>query len=303
VTAQPDAPQVPAGQAPEGIAGAETLRLPGFGVDLHAVAAGPPGGPVVFLLHGFPEFWWAWRRQIGPLAAAGLRVVAPDLRGYNLSAKPRDVAAYALDTAAEDVPRMAEALGRDRFAVVGHDWGALIAWHLAARGEPRLERAAILNGPHPAALSRFLASHPWQVLRLSYFAAFQVPLLPETVLRAGNFAALAGAMRATAGTGSFTAAELARYRAAWARPGALAAMLNWYRAALRHRPRIEERRIATPIRIIWGDRDIALDARLAEAGQALCEQAEVFHLPDATHWLHHDRPEDVNRLLLDFLLA
>ncbi len=254
-------------------------------------------------MHGFPEFWWAWRRQIGPLAAAGLRVVAPDLRGYNLSAKPRGVAAYALDTIAEDVPQMAQALERDRFMVVGHDWGAIIAWHLAARGEARLERAAILNGPHPTALARYLTSHPLQALRLSYFAAFQIPLLPEAMLRAGNFAALAGAMRATARAGSFTASDLAQYRAAWAQPGALTAMLNWYRAMLRHRPHLKDGRISTPIRIIWGDRDIALDPRLAEAGQALCEQAEVFHLPGATHWLHHDRPEEVNRLLLDFLLA
>jgi pimeloyl-ACP methyl ester carboxylesterase len=289
--------------APEGMPGAETLRLPGQDVELHAVAAGPRDGRLVFLLHGFPEFWWAWRRQIGPLAAAGLRVVAPDLRGYDLSAKPRGVSAYALDTVAQDVPRMAEALGRDRFAVVGHDWGAIIAWHLAARGHAGLERAAILNGPHPAALARYLASHPLQALRLSYFAAFQIPVLPEAMLRVGNFAALAGAMRATARSGSFTAADLARYRAAWAQPGVPRAMLNWYRAALRHRARYEDRPIAIPIRIIWGDRDIALDARLAEAGQAQCEQAEVFHLPDATHWLHHDRPEEVNRLLLDFLAA
>ena len=123
------------------------------------------------------------------------------------------------------------------------------------------------------------------------------------MLRVGNFAALARAMHTIARSGSFTATDLARYRVAWAQPGALTAMLNWYRAALRHRPRYDERRIATPIRIIWGDRDIALDAPLAEAGQALCEQAEVFHLPDATHWLHHDQPEEVNRLLLDFLAA
>ncbi len=284
-----------------GIPGATSLRLAGNGVELHAVAAGPEDGKLVLLLHGFPEFWWGWRRQIGPLAAAGLRVVAPDLRGYNLSDKPGDVAAYALDKVAGDVTAIAAALGRDRYAVVGHDWGAIIAWWLAMEGAPGLERAAILNGPHPATLGRHLMAHPWQVLRLSYFAAFQPPALPEALLGAGHFAPLAAAMRNTAREGSFTGAEIARYRRAWGQPGALTGMLNWYRAMLRARPRIEAKRVAIPVRIIWGDRDVALDRRLAEAGQALCERAEVFHLPDATHWVQHDAPDAVNRWLIGFL--
>ena len=129
-----------------GVPGVESLRVRANGIALHAVAAGPRDGRLVVLLHGFPEFWWGWRRQIAPLAAAGLRVVAPDQRGYNLSDKPAGVAAYALDTLADDVLGLADFFGRARFAVVGHDWGAALAWHLAGRNPERVERAAVLNG-------------------------------------------------------------------------------------------------------------------------------------------------------------
>jgi pimeloyl-ACP methyl ester carboxylesterase len=283
------------------IPGAETLRLRANGIALHAIAAGPADGRLVLLLHGFPEFCWGWRRQIGPLAAAGLRVVAPDLRGYNLSDKPAEVAAYGLDTVADDILGLAGALGRDRFAVVGHDWGAILAWHLASRNPARLDRVAILNGPHPATLARHMLRHPLQALRVGYIGAFQVPALPEALLRLADFAALRGAMRATAARGSFTASDMAAYRTAWSQPGALRGMLNWYRALLRHRPAPAPGRIAVPLRIIWGDRDIALHRRLVEAGLALCDRGEAFHLPQATHWVQHDAPEEVNRLLLDFL--
>jgi pimeloyl-ACP methyl ester carboxylesterase len=285
------------------IPGAETRRLRTNGITLHAIVAGPADGRLVLLLHGFPEFSWGWRRQIGPLAAAGLRVVAPDLRGYNLSDKPVEVAAYALDTVAGDILGLADALGRDRFAVAGHDWGAILAWHLASRAPSRLDRVAILNGPHPATLARHILRHPLQGLRVGYIGAFQLPVLPEAMLCAADFAALRGAMRATASRGSFTAEDLAAYRVAWSQPGALRGMLNWYRALLRHRPAPPPGRISVPLRIIWGDRDIALDRRLVEAGLALCDRGEAFHLPEATHWVQHDAPEAVNRLLLDFLTA
>ena len=126
---------------------------------------------------------------------------------------------------------------------------------------------------------------------------FQIPVLPELVLRAAGFAALRGAMAATARPGTFAAAELAHYRAAWAQPGALTAMLNWYRALPRDAGAV--RRIRVPVRVVWGDRDSALDAGLAEAGLSLCERGEAFHLPEATHWVQHEEPERVNRLLLE----
>lgn len=286
-----------------GMPGVEPLRLRTNGIGLHAVAAGPPDGPLVLLLHGFPECAYGWRRQIGVLAAAGLRVVAPDQRGYGLSDKPAGVAAYGLDALADDVAGIADALGRRRFSLVGHDWGGIVAWHLAARDSGRIDRLAVLNAPHPATLRRHMRAHPSQALRSWYAAAFQIPWLPERLLAAGGFAPLRTVLVRTArGPGTFTPEDLRRYRAAWEQPGAARAMLNWYRAlARRGGGPAPSGRIGAPARVIWGDRDPFLDSRLAEAALALCDRGEAFHIPEATHWVQHEEPERVNDLLLGFL--
>ena len=284
-----------------GSTGVEGLRLRTNGVELDAVAAGLPEGRLVILLHGFPEFWYGWRRQIAPLAAAGLRVLVPDQRGYNRSSKPPGRRSYALDTLADDVLGLASALGRERFAVVGHDWGGVVAWHLAARNPERIERAAILNAPHPATLQRYMRAHPGQAARSWYAGFFQAPLLPEMVLGAGGFAGLRRALDATARPGTFTEEDAGRYRAAWAQPGALTAMLNWYRALPAGAGSVRSKRIQAPVRVIWGDRDAYLESGLAEAGLALCDRGEVFHLGNATHWVQHDEPERVSQLLVEFL--
>ena len=281
--------------------GSETLRVAANGIELHAIAAGPADGPLVILLHGFPEFRYGWRGQIGPLAAAGLRVVAPDQRGYNLSAKPAGIAAYRLDTLADDILGLADSLGSGDFAVVGHDWGGVVAWHLAARNPERVARAAILNAPHPATLRRYVARHPRQLAKSWYVAYFQLPLLPELSLRAGNFFVLQRVLRQSAAPGTFAAEDFRQYRRAWGQPGALGAMLNWYRALRLGVPAASRNRIRVPVRVIWGDRDAFLEPGLAEAGLALCEQGEAVHLPAASHWVQHEAAEEVNRLLLDFL--
>ena len=265
------------------------------------MAAGPADGPMVVLLHGFPEFWYGWRRQLGPLAAAGFRVLAPDLRGYNLSAKPEGLAAYTLDVLADDVLALADALGRRQFAIVGHDWGGVLAWHLAAREPARIARAAILNAPHPATMGAFARAHPSQLARSWYVAFFQLPALPERVLRAGDFAWLANGLTGSSRSGTFTPDDLARYREAWARPGALTAMLAWYRAVRLQQPPTTPERVEVPVRVIWGDRDRFLDARLAEAGAACCAAADVHHLRRASHGVQHEEPDAVNRLLDEFL--
>lgn len=284
-----------------GIAGAEAVRLPTNGIELHGIAAGPPDGPLVVLLHGFPEFCYGWRRQIGPLAAAGLRVLAPDQRGYNLSAKPAAVEAYALDPLADDVLGLADALGRRRFAVVGHDWGGVLAWHLAARNPERIARAVVLNAPNLAAAQRYARTSPSQMLKSWYVAFFQLPRLPERLLGLGDFAWLRNAMTTTSRPGTFSAEDFRRYRAAWAQPGALTAMLNWYRALPMARRSPFPERVRVPLRAIWGDRDAFLNAELAEAGLASCDQGEAVHIAEATHWLQHEEPARVNRLLIEFL--
>jgi len=283
----------------------ETLAITANGLRFHALAAGPADGPLVVLLHGFPETAHGWRRQIGPLADAGLRVVAPDQRGVGLSSKPTGIANYRVHLLAADIVAIVRALGRERAQVVGHDWGGAVAWTLAMRHADVFERAAILDAPHPAAFVERLRRHPSQLLRSWYMAFFQLPWLPEAVLRAGHFDRLAKALVATSRPGTFTPADLDVYRSAWAQPGALTGMLNWYRA-LRLRgggPGASrgDQRVRVPMRVLWGDRDQALEPALAEASLAWCDAGEVFHFPAATHWLQHEEPEGVSARLLEFL--
>ena len=275
------------------------VRLAG-GIRLHLASAGPADGPLVVLLHGFPEFWYGWRHQIAALTEAGLRVVAPDQRGYNLSDKPAGIAAYRLDALADDVADLAAALGRERFAIVGHDWGGVVAWQVAARFPERVSRAAILNAPHPATLWPYARRHPSQLAKSWYVAFFQLPALPESALRAGGFWVLQRVLRRTSRPGTFSRPDFANYRDAWAQPGAMTATLNWYRA-LRLAVPPPAVRIRMPVRVIWGDCDAFLDSGLAEAGAALCDDGEVFHLPGATHWVQHEEAAEVNRLLIQFL--
>jgi len=283
----------------------ETLWIDANGLRFHALAAGPADGPLVVLLHGFPEAAHGWRRQLGPLAAAGFRAVAPDQRGIGLSSKPEGVASYRVHLLAADIVAIVRALGRERAQVVGHDWGGAVAWMLAMRHADVVERAAILDAPHPAAFIERLRRHPSQLLRSWYMAFFQLPWLPEAVLRAGDFDRLARALVATSRPGTFTPADLHVYRAAWAQPGALTGMLNWYRAlrlgaGAPGAPR-DDRRVKVPVRVLWGDHDQALEPALADASLAWCDAGEVFHFPDATHWLQHEEPDAVVARLLEFL--
>jgi epoxide hydrolase 4 len=284
----------------EPASGVEHLQLAVNGQSLYAAVAGPADGPLVVLLHGFPEISYGWRHQLGPLADAGLRVAALDQRGYGHSTKPKGRRAYRIELLAADVVGAARCLGRERFSLVGHDWGGVVAWHLAGADDSPLERLAILNAPRLEGFRRYLSRHPLQALMSSYVVGFQLPALPELALRAGGFAMLQAALESNARPGTFSADELAVYRSAWAMPGALTAMLNWYRA-LALAPRRGTDRVRVPTLVVWGDRDFALQSGLAEASAAACDDVEVVHLPGAGHWLQHEEPGRVNELLLSFL--
>src|SRR5580704_9106978 len=156
-------------------------------VKLHAVASGPKDGPVVVLLHGFPEFWYGWHRQIGPLAAAGFRVIVPDQRGYNLSSKPSGVASYALTELVSDVIAIADQLGQQKIFLAGHDWGAAVAWSAALLHPQRIAKLAVVNVPHPSVMREFLSMHPRQFFRSWYMFFFQLPYLPEAFFSAFHF--------------------------------------------------------------------------------------------------------------------
>ena len=268
------------------------------GVRLHYVEAG--SGPLVVLLHGFPEFWYAWRHQIPALAEAGFRVVAPDMRGYNTSGKPEGVESYRVEHLVEDVAGLVRHLGAERAHVAGHDWGGMVAWYLGMHRPEVLDRLVVLNAPHPAAFAREIRK-PDQMLRSAYAAFFQLPILPEAVLRAGDFALLERVFRREpARPGAFTGEDVERYREALSRPGALTAMLGYYRAAARHRPP-KSRRIHVPTLLIWGERDPHLVVRLAEGLEEWVPGIRVERIPEASHWVAADAPDRVDRLLVDFL--
>jgi pimeloyl-ACP methyl ester carboxylesterase len=272
----------------------ETVRVVADGVGLDVRVAGPEGGTPVLLLHGFPEFWYGWHRQVGPLAEAGCRVLVPNQRGYDTSDKPSGVAAYGLDTLAADAIALQSLVGGRRLHLVGHDWGGLVAWWTALRYPDRIASLTILNAPHPVAFGAYARRHASQRRRSRYIAFFQLPWLPEWRLRANGCAALRAALVKSSRRGTFSEADVDRYAAAWTRPGALTAMLNWYRGLRRARPATPpDPRIRVPTRVLWGARDAFLESGLADASAALCTDASVRLFPDATHWLQHEQPAEV----------
>ncbi|AUX43705.1 epoxide hydrolase [Sorangium cellulosum] len=276
------------------------------GVRLHYVEAGE--GPLVVLLHGFPELWYSWRHQIPALVQAGFRVIAPDMRGYNLSDKPEGVAAYAIDELTADVAALIRVAGDTRSAraaaVVGHDWGAGVAWAFAARHPELYDRLVVLNGPHPA---RLIASFRTarQLRKSWYMFFFQLPKVPELLAQRNDYEMFRAVLKDDPRRpGAVTDEELARYVEAWSRPGALTATINYYRAAFRPASLLGSGklpRIEAPVLVIWGEHDRYLGAELAAPDPAAVPNARVARVPDAGHPVHYDRPERVNQLLLEFL--
>ncbi len=274
------------------------------GVNLHVVQAGPADGPLVILLHGFPEFWYGWHRQIPALAEAGYCVWIPDQRGYNLSDKPQGLDAYRIDELAADVIGLIDAAGRAQACVVGHDWGAAVTWRVANRFPDRVAKAAVLNVPHPYVMGKYIRRSLRQVLRSTYIAYFQIPALPERMLGADDWQPMVTALQRTAPPGLFSDADIARYRSAWSQPGAMTAMLNWYRAFVQ-RPVSwsPSPRIKPPLLMIWGTADTALEAEMAPLSMELCDHGRLHLLEGVSHWVQHQAPAEVNRLLLEYLAA
>ena len=272
------------------------------GITLHVVLAGPEDGSPVILLHGFPEFWYGWRNQIGFLAAQGFRVIVPDQRGYNLSDKPRGIAAYHIDELCQDITGLMDALGYEDVFLAGHDWGAAVAWWLAAHHPERLRKLVILNVPYPTLLNDTIRQGNWAQLRKSwYIFTFQLPWLPERFFRKMNEGEGRNILLASSRKDTFSPEELALYERAWAKPGAITAMINWYRAAARtlfRQPTPAPGSITVPTLMLWGEQDVALGKELAPPSIALCAEGELVYFPEASHWLQHDEAEAVNRHLV-----
>jgi pimeloyl-ACP methyl ester carboxylesterase len=278
----------------------ETIRT--NGISLHVVTDGPEKGPLVLMLHGFPEFWYSWRHQIPFFAERGFRVWAPDLRGYNESDKPHGVAAYGITEVAKDVLGLMDAAGREKVYLVGHDWGAVIAWCIAMTYPERLHKLAVLNVPHPIVMERTMRTSLRQLRKSWYILFFQLPFVPEIAFKRGGGREMAESMRRTARRGAFSDEDLQKYREAWAKPGAVTGMLNWYRGMMRARPETPENiRIKVPTLLIWGARDVALGREMAQPSIDLCDDGRLVFLEEATHWVQNDEPARVNQLLGDFL--
>jgi pimeloyl-ACP methyl ester carboxylesterase len=279
------------------------IRLQTNGIMLHCIEAGPTEGPLVILLHGFPEFWWGWRYQIEALGRAGFHVLVPDQRGYNVSDKPEGRRAYDLDTLAKDIIGLSGALGYGTCSVVGHDWGGLVAWWTASRYPNKIERLVAINAPHPAVAGAYMRRHPSQMLRSSYIGFFQLPYLPEAVFSLSDYQALKRALLRTSRRGTFSEKDLTEYERAWSQPRALTSMLNWYRALPLKPPHHSSEKLAMPVLAIWGMQDRFLEFGLCEKSLALCANGQAKQFETATHWVHLEEPEAVNKALLGFLTA
>ena len=281
----------------------ESVAVDTNGISLHTRQAGPEDGPLVVLLHGFPEFWYGWHRQIKPLADAGYRVIVPDQRGYNRSDKPDGVDSYRIETLAADVVGLLDVADRETAAVAGHDWGAAVAWWLALSYPERIESLTAVNVPHPTVMETTLRNSLSQLRKSWYMFAFQLPALPEAISTANNCRVLRRGLTNSSRPGTFSATDLERYRAAWQQPDALTAMINWYRAMGRYRPQPPRQQVSVPTLVMWGQQDEFLASTMADESLDYCDDAELVSFPSATHWVLHEEPEETTDALLAHLDA
>jgi pimeloyl-ACP methyl ester carboxylesterase len=278
------------------------------GLRFHVATAGDPAAPLVVFLHGFPELWAAWHAQLVEFGRDHF-AIAPDQRGYNLSDKPEGVAAYKARHLVDDLSAIAAAFGDRRFVLVAHDWGGAVAWSFAIAHPERLEKLVIVNAPHPVPFARTLASDPAQQQASAYMNVFRRPG-SEALLAADGFRRLASSTLDACGAGD---AERRLYLEAWSQPGALEAMLNWYRASPIHPPTDTEPGAAqlaldprdfvvrVPTLVIWGMRDHALLPCQVDGLEACVPDLRIERIAEGSHWVVHEQPDRVTALLRDFI--
>jgi pimeloyl-ACP methyl ester carboxylesterase len=272
------------------------------GIRLNVVQDGPEEGPLVILLHGFPEFWYGWEQQIPYLATAGYRVWAPDQRGYNLSDKPDGIVAYTLDELGADVIGLIDAAGQKQAFLVGHDWGAIVAWWVAAVYPDRLAKLVSLNAPHGAVMQKVLRRSFSQLRKSWYMFFYQLPWLPEILARRQDWKMVVEALTKSSRAGTFIPDDLDQYRQAWSQPNAFRSMLNWYRAMMQKTPKAPaSTRITVPTLLIWGAQDKFLGREMAQPSIDLCDDGRLAFIEEATHWVQHEEAERVNELIDTFL--
>lgn len=275
-------------------------RVRANGLEFHVAASGA-GDRLALLLHGFPECWFSWRHQLPALVRLGHLAWAPDLRGYGESERPQGVKAYAIEELIADVAGLIEAAGSTSVVLIGHDWGAMIAWFLAMRRPELLDRLVILNVPHPACFQREIR-RPRQLLRSWYVFFFQLPWLPEWFLGADRCRRIAATIAGMAvDRDRFPAEVLDVYRKNACRPGALTAMINYYRAAL---PGVLKRQrgseypiIEIPTLMIWGTEDRALGIETTRGTDRYVRDLTLRYLPGVSHWVQQEAPDRVNAMI------
>ena len=261
------------------------------------------GPRLVLCLHGFPESAISWQHQLAPLAEAGFRVWAPDLRGYGGTSRPTGIEAYSIESLLDDVSGLLDAAGAPRAILMGHDWGGIIAWCYAMRYPKRVDALVIVNAPHPACFEREIRR--WRQLRRSwYMGVFQLPWLPEAALAAGHGAIIGLIFKWMAR--HIPEALVRLYRQQACEAGALTAMLNYYRAALRGGGALRQRmlgypKIDVPALVIWGLQDQALDGHNLNGLSALVTDLTVVTIAEAGHFVHEDEPDRVTHEIMTWL--
>jgi epoxide hydrolase 4 len=271
------------------------------GFKMHYVTAGE--GPLLLMVHGFPEFWYSWRLQI-PVLAKYYKVVAPDLRGYNESGKPSG--GYDVKTLVSDLTALIDQLGYKDAVVMAHDWGGMLAWSLTIVEPERVNKLIMLNMPHPAVFTRNLLTNPAQLLRSWYVGFFQIPFLPEQVIALNNYQFIETAFRGMAvNKKAFDREVLDAYKKAIAKPGAKTAAVNYYRNLLRSWTQTDQavlnRKIKVPTLMIWGEKDTALGKETTVGTEKYVEDFTIKYIPEASHWVQQEAPEKVNEYVLEWL--
>ncbi|HZB44291.1 MAG TPA: alpha/beta hydrolase [Pyrinomonadaceae bacterium] len=275
-------------------------------VRLHYAESGA-GERLVVLLHGFPECWYSWRHQLAALGER-FRVVAPDMRGYNLSDKPSEVKDYVIERLVDDVTGLIRHFGAREAAVVGHDWGAAVAWAVAQRHPEYVWKLAALQVPPPAVWAKNVTLK--QLLKSWYMFFFQLPVLPEWVVRRDDFAAVEKAFRTTARPGTFTDTDIAIFKSALRQPGAVTGGINYYRAnfaarlrrAWERKPYAREELIRVPTLFVYGEQDTAIVPETVRGvGDYIDAPYTEVRLGRSGHWVQQESPTEINAALLRFL--
>jgi len=289
------------------------------GVRLHCVTAGDPSGKLMVFLHGFPEFWYEWKAQLAEFRKDHF-VVAPDMRGYNLSDKPAELDAYRVPALIADIRGLADHFRQGKkFVLVAHDWGGALAWGFAVAHPESLEKLVILNAPHPAIFRELLEKDPAQQQASQYMLMFRSPQAEE-FLAANEYGLLVeNVLGPLLRSGAMSEADKAEYLKAWSHPGALAGGLNYYRAnhagppapaelekiigasGMAIPPELAEMKVRVPTLVIWGERDVALTVKNLDGLEKYVPQLTVKRIPDASHWVVHEKTGEVNRMIREFV--